>query len=68
MQCSTEDTNSAIANISAGLKYRNDEAILAAGGTFAAFQAAAIASWDGAPVGDESSPESCRTTLTRKVA
>ncbi len=63
MYRSTEDNDSAIANISSALDYRPDELVLARGGSFAEFQEVAIRAWDGAPLGDESGPESCRTDV-----
>ncbi len=69
MYSNTQDTNSAIANVSSALTYRPDEEVLARGGSFAEFQEVAIRAWEGAPLGDETAPESCRTVATfRQVA
>ncbi len=68
MYRSTQDNDSAIANVSAALSYRPDEAVLANGGTFAEFQEVAIRAWANAPLGDESAPESCRTEVVSRQA
>ncbi len=57
----TEEVDSAYTRISAALDWRPDETILRDGGSFAEFQAAAIAAWDDAPVGEAAAPESCGT-------
>ncbi len=64
----TEILDSVITQVSAALPYLSDERVLAHGGTFEEFQAAAIARWSNAPVGDESAPESCRTVGTVRLA
>ncbi len=59
--------NQVIANITKALNMKSDERVLANGGTFAEFQAAAIARWADAPLGEDA-PESCPTILCTEAA
>lgn len=57
---SSSTRNKVIADITRALPLRSDERVII-DGTFAEFQAAAIALWAEAPVGEDSEPDSCRT-------
>ena len=61
MSYNTVDNDSAIANITRALPLLSDERILANGGTWKDFEIEAARRWANAPLGEESSPESCRT-------
>ncbi len=68
MSYNTISNDSPIANITRALPLLSDEKILANGGTWKEFEAEAAKRWANAPLGDDSSPESCRTVATSRVA
>ena len=57
-----------IESISQALSWRVDETVLRDGGTFEEFQAAAVASYKDAPLGEETAPASCRTVAVHRAA
>lgn len=53
-----------IRRISAALRMRADEQMLADGASFEAFREFCVRSWEGAALGDETAPESAKTIVS----
>ncbi len=61
-------SNEMIRRISGALNMRADERMLASGASFEAFREFCVASYEGAPLGEETAPESAGTVVGHGAA